>query len=194
VSLKILAQAMNAAKTTDTDKLIAYLETEAQFDVLKSRKAYFRSWDHQMMQEAYPFTVKAKGQAKDKYDFLKFGDAVPGPAQPLELLAPQGRQRLQDVRPPCKSSFLLEQLVNGLVLGGYYLLLALGLSLIFSVGGIVNLAHGAFYAARRLPVAGDRQALRAGAPACCCRRWRSACSACCSNASCCAASTRPTPS
>jgi branched-chain amino acid transport system substrate-binding protein len=88
VSLKILAQAMNAAKTTDSEKLIAYLETEAQFDVLKSRKAYFRSWDHQMMQEAYPFTVKAKGQAKDKYDFLKFGDAVPGPAQPLELLAP----------------------------------------------------------------------------------------------------------
>jgi branched-chain amino acid transport system permease protein len=41
---------------------------------------------------------------------------------------------------------LLEQVVNGLVLGGYYLLLALGLSLIFSVGGIVNLAHGAFYA------------------------------------------------
>jgi len=42
--------------------------------------------------------------------------------------------------------FLLEQVVNGLVLGGYYLLVALGLSLIFSVGGIVNLAHGAFYA------------------------------------------------
>jgi branched-chain amino acid transport system permease protein len=42
--------------------------------------------------------------------------------------------------------FLLEQIVNGLVLGGYYLLIALGLSLIFSVGGVVNLAHGAFYA------------------------------------------------
>ena len=42
--------------------------------------------------------------------------------------------------------FQLEQVVNGLVLGGYYLLIALGLSLIFSVGGIVNLAHGAFYA------------------------------------------------
>ena len=36
-------------------------------------------------------------------------------------------------------------MVNGL-LGGYYLLIALGLSLIFSLGGIVNLAHGAFYA------------------------------------------------
>jgi branched-chain amino acid transport system permease protein len=43
-------------------------------------------------------------------------------------------------------TFLLEQVVNGLVLGGYYLLIALGLSLIFSVGGILNLAHGAFYA------------------------------------------------
>ncbi len=42
--------------------------------------------------------------------------------------------------------FLFEQVLNGLVLGGYYLLIALGLSLIFSVGGVVNLAHGAFYA------------------------------------------------
>jgi branched-chain amino acid transport system permease protein len=42
--------------------------------------------------------------------------------------------------------FLLEQVVNGLVLGGYYLLVALGLALVFSVGGVVNLAHGAFYA------------------------------------------------
>ncbi|HEY9550560.1 MAG TPA: branched-chain amino acid ABC transporter permease [Kiloniellaceae bacterium] len=42
--------------------------------------------------------------------------------------------------------FILEQVVNGLVLGGYYLLIALGLSLIFSVGGVVNLSHGAFYA------------------------------------------------
>ena len=88
VSLKILAQAMNEAKSTDTDKLIAYFESEAQFDLLKARKGYFRAWDHQLMQEAYPFTVKAKGQAKDKWDFLKFGDAVPAANQPLDLLAP----------------------------------------------------------------------------------------------------------
>ena len=42
--------------------------------------------------------------------------------------------------------FVLEQIVNGLLVGTYYLLIALGLSLIFSLGGIVNLAHGAFYA------------------------------------------------
>jgi len=38
------------------------------------------------------------------------------------------------------------QLLNGLLDGFYYLLIALGLSIIFSLGGIVNLAHGAFFA------------------------------------------------
>ena len=42
--------------------------------------------------------------------------------------------------------FILEQVLNGLLIGAYYLLIALGLSLIFSLGGVVNLAHGAFYA------------------------------------------------
>src|SRR3974390_1786959 len=41
---------------------------------------------------------------------------------------------------------LTQQILNGLLDGVYYLLIALGLSLIFSLGGVVNLAHGAFYA------------------------------------------------
>jgi branched-chain amino acid transport system permease protein len=44
------------------------------------------------------------------------------------------------------SILFLQQILNGLLDGVYYLLIALGLSLIFSLGGIVNLAHGAFYA------------------------------------------------
>ncbi|MBL8699306.1 MAG: branched-chain amino acid ABC transporter permease [Alphaproteobacteria bacterium] len=44
------------------------------------------------------------------------------------------------------SMLFLQQVLNGLLDGVYYLLIALGLSLIFSLGGIVNLAHGAFYA------------------------------------------------
>jgi branched-chain amino acid transport system permease protein len=44
------------------------------------------------------------------------------------------------------STLFLLQVLNGLLDGVYYLLIALGLSLIFSLGGIVNLAHGAFYA------------------------------------------------
>ena len=88
VSLKIMAQAMNATKSTDTDKLIAYFESQAEFDLLKARKGYFRSWDHQLIQEAYPFTVKPKGQAKDKWDFLAFGAAVPAANLPLEVINP----------------------------------------------------------------------------------------------------------
>src|SRR3972149_5288500 len=41
---------------------------------------------------------------------------------------------------------ILEHMANGLLVGSYYVVLALGLSLIFSLGGVVNLAHGAFYA------------------------------------------------
>jgi branched-chain amino acid transport system permease protein len=41
---------------------------------------------------------------------------------------------------------VLEQILNGLLVGSYYIVLSLGLSLIFSLGGVVNLAHGAFYA------------------------------------------------
>jgi branched-chain amino acid transport system substrate-binding protein len=92
VSLKIMAQAMNATKSTDTDKLIAYFESQAEFDLLKGRKGYFRSWDHQLIQEAYSFTVKPKGQAKDKWDFLRFSAAVPAPNQPLEVINPTKEQ------------------------------------------------------------------------------------------------------
>ncbi|HEX7075579.1 MAG TPA: ABC transporter substrate-binding protein [Hyphomicrobiaceae bacterium] len=92
VSLKMMAQAMEETKSTDTEKLIAYFEKETEFDILKARKGYFRSWDHQLMQEAYPFTVKPKGQAKDQWDFLQLGQAVPDPDEPLEVLAPTREQ------------------------------------------------------------------------------------------------------
>jgi len=92
VSLKMMAQAMNETKSTDTDRLIEYFEKETQFDILKARKGYFRAWDHQLMQEAYPFSVKEKGKAKDKWDFLALGSAVPGANEPLEVLAPTKEQ------------------------------------------------------------------------------------------------------
>jgi branched-chain amino acid transport system substrate-binding protein len=92
ISLKMMAQAMNETKSTDSEKLIAYFEKEAQFDVLKARKAYFRSWDHQLVQEAYPFTVKPKGKAKDQYDFLALGAAVPNANEPLEVINPTKEQ------------------------------------------------------------------------------------------------------
>ena len=59
---------------------------------MKARKAYFRSWDHQLVQQAYPFTVKPKNEMKDKWDMLVLGDAVPVPGQPLESIYPTQAQ------------------------------------------------------------------------------------------------------
>ena len=92
VSLRMMAQAMNDARSTDTEKLITHFEKGAEIDILKARKAWFRSWDHQLMQEAYPFTAKPKGQAKDKWDLMALGAAVPGQNQPLDVLAPTKEQ------------------------------------------------------------------------------------------------------
>jgi branched-chain amino acid transport system substrate-binding protein len=88
IALKMITQAMNETKSTDTNKLIDYLEKETQFDILKARKAYFRSWDHQLIQEAYTFSPKPKGEAKDKWDLITLGAAVPGPNEPLEVINP----------------------------------------------------------------------------------------------------------
>jgi branched-chain amino acid transport system substrate-binding protein len=92
VALKTIAQAMNETKSTDTDPLIAYLEKETQFDILKARKAYFRAWDHQLIQEAYTFSPKPKGQARDQWDLITLGAAVPGADEPMEVLNPTKEQ------------------------------------------------------------------------------------------------------
>src|SRR6202023_887435 len=92
IAFKIMAQAMNETKSTDTDTLIAYFEKETQFDILKARKAYFRAWDHQLVQEAYTFSPKPKGEAKDKWDLITLGAAVPGANEPMEVINPTKEQ------------------------------------------------------------------------------------------------------
>ena len=92
VAFKIMAQAMNETKSTATDTLIGYFEKETQFDILKARKAYFRAWDHQLVQEAYTFSPKPKGQAKDKWDLITLGAAVPNANEPMEVLNPTKEQ------------------------------------------------------------------------------------------------------
>src|SRR3954468_8738114 len=59
---------------------------------------------------------------------------------------PRTRDSLREDQALEELPFILEQVLNGVVVSAYYLLIALGLSLIFSLGGVVNLAHGAFYA------------------------------------------------
>lgn len=87
VGMKVLAQSMNETKSTDTMKIIEHLEKGAEFDVLKARKGYFRKWDHQLIQEVFPIYKKAKGQSKDKWDFLELGQAVPALNESMEIIA-----------------------------------------------------------------------------------------------------------
>ncbi len=88
VVMKIMAQAMNDLKSTDSMKVIEHFEKGAQFDILKSRPGYFRSWDHQLMQQMYTLTPKKKGAARDKWDFLQLGATVPNADESLEIIAP----------------------------------------------------------------------------------------------------------
>ena len=86
--MKIMAQAMNDLKSTDSMKVIEHFEKGAQFDILKSRPGYFRGWDHQLMQQMYTLTPKKKGAARDKWDFLQLGATVPNADESLEIIAP----------------------------------------------------------------------------------------------------------
>src|SRR4029434_10851942 len=130
--------------------------------VLKTREGYYRNWDHQLMQEMYTIRFLPTAEIKNQWDILTTSPPVPAASQSLEVIAPTrednnctmpaGRCRGRGASPPSPTVWtvvaiqIFEQVVNGLLVGAYYLLIALGLSLIFSLGGLVNLAHGSFYA------------------------------------------------
>ncbi|HUC62220.1 MAG TPA: ABC transporter substrate-binding protein [Alphaproteobacteria bacterium] len=92
ITLKMLVRAIEETKSTDSEKLIANFEKGAKFDLLKAREGWFRAWDHQLIQEAYTFTVRPKSEVTDKWDFLKLGPAVPAANQPLESIYPTKEQ------------------------------------------------------------------------------------------------------
>ncbi|MET0676687.1 MAG: ABC transporter substrate-binding protein [Bradyrhizobium sp.] len=98
VSLKMMARAFAETRSTDTATLIGYFEKETPFDILKARQGYFRKSDHQLMQEAYPFTVRAstagtttgstlREPRKDLFDMMALGAAVPAPDEALDAIA-----------------------------------------------------------------------------------------------------------
>ncbi len=89
IALKIAAQAMTETGGAGSEEMISYFESGAEFDILKARKAYFRAADHQLIQEAYPFSVKPAGAYSDVYSMMDLGAAVPGADQPLEAIYPE---------------------------------------------------------------------------------------------------------
>jgi branched-chain amino acid transport system substrate-binding protein len=87
LGLKVLARAIAETKSTDADGLVKFLESGAKFDVLKGREGYFRSWDHQLMNEMYTIRPKPAAQQADKWDMLLLGAPVPGSGEDLEAIA-----------------------------------------------------------------------------------------------------------
>ncbi|TFF19203.1 ABC transporter substrate-binding protein [Jiella endophytica] len=90
IALKIMAKSIGETGSAETPELIKYLESGAEFDILKARPAHFRAWDHQLIQEAYSFTVDP--DAEDEYAMIKLGEAVPAADVDLETIYPDEKQ------------------------------------------------------------------------------------------------------
>jgi branched-chain amino acid transport system substrate-binding protein len=88
IGVKIMAAAMEEAKSTDPAKLIPLLESGMQFDILKPRKGYFRKWDHSLLQQMFVVKVKDKADMKDEWDIFEIVEASPGDSENLELIQP----------------------------------------------------------------------------------------------------------
>lgn len=89
-AVKIAAQAIAETGSADTAGLVEYLESGAKFDLMKGRQGYFRASDHQLIQEAYSFSVKEDGSYGDVEEMLTLGSAVPGEGESLEAIFPSG--------------------------------------------------------------------------------------------------------
>jgi len=86
-AMKLIAQAMAELKSTDSTKLVEHFEKGAKFPLMKTREGYFRKADHQMMHEMYTVQALPAAQIKNQYDIFSSSPPVPGPSEPLEIIA-----------------------------------------------------------------------------------------------------------
>lgn len=87
IAAKIVAQSANELKSIDSTKLVAHFESEAKFDLLKTRPGYFRAQDHQLMHEMYAVTALPADKIKNQWDIFTSSPPVPGPDEPLDIIA-----------------------------------------------------------------------------------------------------------
>lgn len=87
-AVKIMAEAMNEAKSTDPAKIIELLESGMDFDIMKPRRGYFRKWDHSLLQQMFVVKVKDKSAMEDEWDIFEIVEPSPGDDESLELIQP----------------------------------------------------------------------------------------------------------
>jgi branched-chain amino acid transport system substrate-binding protein len=88
MGVKILLQAIAETGGTDSMALVEYLESGAEFDILKDRPGKFRDWDHQLLQEMYVVRVKEPSESKDQWDIFEIVEPQPAPDEDLEVIQP----------------------------------------------------------------------------------------------------------
>ena len=88
IGVKIMAAAMEEAKSVDSAKIIPLLESGMEFDILKPRKGHFRKWDHSLLQQMFVVKVKDKAEMQDEWDIFEIVEASPGDNEKLDVIQP----------------------------------------------------------------------------------------------------------
>jgi len=88
IGIQIALQAIAETKSLKSQDLVAHFEKGAKFNVLKGREAWFRDWDHQLLQTMYVVKVKDKAKARDQWDIFEIVEAQPPKGESYELIQP----------------------------------------------------------------------------------------------------------
>jgi len=89
-AIKLVAQAMAETRSIESAKIVEHFEKEAKFPLMKTREGYFRKADHQMMHEMYTVKAIPGPQLKNDWDIFTSSPPVPGPNEPLDVIATVG--------------------------------------------------------------------------------------------------------
>lgn len=86
IAVRIVAQAIRETGGTDVAELVSYMESVAEFDILKSRPGRFDPGSHQLLQEVYAVTALDPSEVENEWDIFTTSGPIPGPDKPLETL------------------------------------------------------------------------------------------------------------
>jgi branched-chain amino acid transport system substrate-binding protein len=88
IGIQIALQAIAETKSLKSQDLVTHFEKGAKFNVLKGREAWFRDWDHQLLQTMYVVKVKDPAKARDQWDIFEIVEAQPPKGESYELIQP----------------------------------------------------------------------------------------------------------
>ncbi len=88
IGIQIALQTIAETKSLKSQDLVTHFEKGAKFDVLKGREAWFRDWDHQLLQTMYVVKVKDQAKARDQWDIFEIVEAQPPKGESYELIQP----------------------------------------------------------------------------------------------------------